>query len=273
MSELERDGIILLGCGRMGSALLSGWLNRGIPPQSISVIEPQPSDWLRSQPVKLNPGPGMNQSPAVCLLAIKPQIAGEAITSVRHFGGGSTLFLSILAGTQIAFLESEFGPGTPVVRTMPNTPAAIGSGITAITGNRHCTADHIDLAEQLMAAVGDTVRIEDEELMDAVTALSGSGPAYVFHMVEAMTAAGEEMGFKPDVAKKLAVATVAGAGGLLTQPGSEPGELRKMVTSPGGTTEAALEVLMDPETGLRPLMSRCIWAAHQRGRELGKLHD
>ena len=270
--QINRRGIVLLGCGKMGSALLSGWLARGIDPKSVDVIEPYPSEWLKSQPVGLNRQPH-GRAPAVCLLAVKPQAAEGALGEVRGFGGGETVVVSIIAGLPISYLDSVFGPGTPIVRTMPNTPAAIGQGITALSGNRSAGTADIELAEGLMSAVGETVRLDDEELMDAVTALSGSGPAYVFHLIEAMAEVGEELGLGADVAGKLALATVAGAGRLAASTDRSPAELRVDVTSPAGTTEAALRHLMDPESGLRQLMLRSMRAAEARGRELGRLHD
>ncbi len=272
IDELNSRGIVLLGCGKMGSALLSGWLKRKIEPKSIDVVEPFPSDWLRSQPVRLNRSQ-LNPTPAVCLLAVKPQAAKDAFENVLAFGGGRTVVVSIIAGLPIAYLESIFGPETPIVRTMPNTPAAIGQGITALAGNQISGSADVDLAEGLMSAVGETVRLENEELMNAVTALSGSGPAYVFHLIETMAKVGEELGLEAGISLKLAVATVAGAGQLATTSNRSPADLRVDVTSPGGTTEAALMHLMNPESGLRRLMSDCMRAAEMRGRELGKLHD
>ena len=272
IDELNRGGIVLLGCGKMGSALLSGWLARRINPESVKVIEPYPSEWLRSQGVGLNRKLS-GRSPAVCVLAVKPQAAEGALGDVRGFGGGETVVVSIIAGLPITYLESVFGAGTPIVRTMPNTPAAIGQGVTALSGNRHAGATDMELAEGLMSAVGETVRLDDEGLMDAVTALSGSGPAYVFHLIETMAEVGQELGLGSGVARKLAVATIAGAGGLAAASDRTPSELRVDVTSPGGTTEAALRHLMDPDSGLRQLMSRSMRAAEARGRELGRLHD
>ena len=271
IDELNRGGIVLLGCGKMGSALLSGWLTRQINPESVDVIEPFPSEWLKSRGVGLNRRPS-GRVPAVCVLAVKPQAAEGALGDVRGFGGGKTVVVSIIAGLPITYLESVFGPGTPIVRTMPNTPAAIGQGITALSGNRHAQSADMELAEGLMSAVGETVRLEDEGLMDAVTALSGSGPAYVFHLIETMAEVGKELGLGSGVARRLAVATIAGAGGLAASSDRTPSELRVEVTSPGGTTEAALKHLMDPESGLRQLMSRSMRAAEARGRELGSLH-
>ncbi|RMD93050.1 MAG: pyrroline-5-carboxylate reductase [Alphaproteobacteria bacterium] len=266
--EIARRGLVLLGCGKMGSAMLAGWLRQGLPAEAVWVIEPRPSDWLKGLAgVHLNvPLP---QAPAVAVVAVKPQMMGEALPQLAGLGGGATLVISIAAGTPIARFEEVLGAATPIVRAMPNTPAAIGRGITALMGNAAAGEAHMALAEALLSAVGETVRLESEAQMDAVTAVSGSGPAYVFLLIEAMAAAGEAEGLAPHLAMRLAKATVAGAGALATVEGAEPpDQLRVNVTSPGGTTAAALEVLMDPDSGLVPLMRRAIHAAAERSREL-----
>jgi pyrroline-5-carboxylate reductase len=269
-AEVAGRGLVLLGCGKMGSALLQGWLAGGLPPRSVWVSDPQPSAFvqgLHRQGVRLNAG--LPEAPAVVVVAVKPQMMAAALQPVSGLGGGRTLVLSIAAGTRIAAFEAAFGPGTPVVRAMPNTPAAVGRGITAIVGNAAATAAHLALAEALLAAVGEVVRLADERQIDAVTAVSGSGPAYVFHLIEALAAAGAAEGLAPDLAMRLARATVAGAGELAHRAAETAEELRVNVTSPGGTTAAALRVLMDPETGLAPLLRRAVAAAAARGRELG----
>ena len=271
LEPLERSGVVLLGCGTMGSALLKGWLRKGLRPQSIHIIEPYPSEWLEGQPIQLNCDL-QGHRPAVCVIAVKPQTVRKSIECVRDFGNGDTVIVSIVAGLPIAYLEAAFGPRTPIVRAMPNTPAAIGCGITALIGNGISGIQDIELAEELMSAAGETVRIDDESLMDAVTALSGSGPAYVFHLMEAMAAAGAELGLEPQTAERLAVATVSGAGKLAEAGSRCPAELRVDVTSPGGTTEAALERLMNADAGLSKLMSECMHAAWSRGRQLGAAH-
>lgn len=249
----------------MGSALLAGWLAAGVPAASVWVIEPNPSDWLKGAGVHLNEGvPG---APAVALLAVKPQMMGAALPALQALGNGTTLFVSIAAGTTIAAFEAALGARTPIVRTMPNTPAMVNRGITALCRNSHVSDGDMALAVALMAAVGETVLLEGEHQIDAVTAVSGSGPAYVFHLIEAMAAAGEAEGLSPEVAMKLARATVSGAGELAHRSGESAAQLRINVTSPGGTTAAALAVLM-PE--LPGLMARAVKAAADRGRELGK---
>jgi len=268
LDRVKDRGLVLLGCGKMGSALLQGWLGQGVPAEAIHVIEPHPSDWLAATGVHLNAG--LPASPAIVLLAVKPQMMGAALPQVAALGGGGTLVLSIAAGTTIARFESLFGPATPIIRAMPNTPAAVGRGITAIIGNAHSAEADLQLAEALLSAVGQVVRLQGEDQMDAVTAVSGSGPAYVFHLIEALAAAGEAQGLPADLAMQLARATVCGAGELAHRAPESAAQLRINVTSPGGTTAAALAVLMDPATGLPPLMQRAVKAAADRGRELGQ---
>lgn len=266
VDHLAEKGLVLLGCGKMGSALLQGWLAKGVPPASVWVMDPNPSDWLRATGVHVNTDlPG---SPAIALIAVKPQMMGEALPRLRSFGNGETLFVSIAAGTPINAFEALLGDQTPIVRAMPNTPAAVGRGITALIGNRHASQDALDLAEMLLRAVGQVVRLESEDQMDAVTGLSGSGPAYVFHMIECLARAGAAQGLAPDLAMQLAKATVAGAGALAEAADESPAQLRVNVTSPNGTTQAGLAVLMDEEAGLPPLIARTVAAATDRSREL-----
>ncbi|WP_068299419.1 pyrroline-5-carboxylate reductase [Pararhodobacter sp. CCB-MM2] len=268
MDDIAARGLVLLGCGKMGSALLEGWLKQGLPATSVHVLEPRPSDWLKATGVAINQG--VPSDPAVALLAVKPQMMGEALPSLQALGGGKTLFISIAAGTSLQTLEDSLGAGTPIVRVMPNTPAAVARGISALIGNAHATEAHEALAGSLMAAVGEVVTLENEGQMDAVTGVSGSGPAYVFHMIEALAAAGEAQGLSPELAMKLARATVCGAGELAHQSPESAAQLRVNVTSPGGTTAAGLAQLMDAESGLPPLMRRTVAAATDRSKELGK---
>jgi len=260
--------LVLLGCGKMGSALLEGWLKGGLTPGQVQVIEPKPSDWLQGLAARglvLNPAA---LAPAtVAVIAVKPQMMGAAAPQLVSLAGQGTVFLSIAAGTPIAAFEKLFGTGSPVIRSMPNTPAAVGRGITALIGNAAATEAQMAMAEALLAAVGQTVRLETEEQMHAVTGLSGSGPAYVFHMIEAMAAAGEAAGLAPDLAMQLARATVAGAGALADAAPDSAAQLRINVTSPAGTTAAGLTVLM-PE--LPDLMIRTVAAAANRSRELAE---
>lgn len=268
LDEVAARGLVLLGCGKMGSALLRGWLAGGVPPGAVHVVEPSPSDWLRATGVALA-GP-LPEAPAVAVVAVKPQMMGAALPAMAALGGGATLVLSIAAGTPIAAFEAAFGPGTPVVRAMPNTPAAIGRGISAMVGNGAAGAARLALAESLLSAVGEVVRLGSEDQLHAVTALSGSGPAYVFHLIEALAAAGEAEGLPAELSLRLARATVAGAGALAAETGEDPGKLRRDVTSPNGTTQAGLGVLMDEGAGLAPLIRRTVRAAAARSVELAR---
>lgn len=266
MDSVAARGLVLLGCGKMGSALLQGWLDRGLPPDAVHVIDPAPSDWLRGSGVHVNAE--LPASPAIAVIAVKPQMMGDALPALQSMGGGDTLFVSIAAGTPLTVYEAVFGTESPIIRAMPNTPAAVGRGITAIIGNRSARADHLALAETLLSAVGQVVRLDAEDQMDAVTGVSGSGPAYVFHMIECLAAAGAAQGLPEDLAMRLARATVAGAGALSEAADETPAQLRRNVTSPGGTTRAGLAVLMDDAAGLPPLIRRTVAAAADRSREL-----
>ena len=267
-SVITARGLVLLGCGKMGSAMLAGWLGDGLPATAVHVIDPNPSDWLRGTGVALN-GP-LPDAPAIVLIAVKPQMMGDALPAIRAFGGGGTIFLSVAAGTPISAFEDAFGTASPIIRAMPNTPAAVGRGITALIGNAAADDAALDLAERLLSAVGQTVRLDSEDQMDAVTAVSGSGPAYVFHLIETLARAGEGEGLSPDLAMRLALATVAGAGALAEGSDDSPTQLRINVTSPKGTTEAALGVLMDESRGFPALLREAVAAAANRSRELGR---
>jgi pyrroline-5-carboxylate reductase len=266
MNDVADRGLVLLGCGKMGSAMLEGWLRSGLPATSIWVIDPKPSVWLKEQGVDLSGN--IPASPAVAIIAVKPQMMSAALPDVTALGNGDTLVISIAAGTSIRTFEDVLGSQTPLVRAMPNTPAAIGRGITALVGNGNAHSDHMDLAEALLLSVGQTVRLEDEGQMDAVTAVSGSGPAYVFHLIETLAAAGETEGLSAALAMQLAKATVGGAGQLAEDAAEAPAQLRINVTSPNGTTQAALDVLMDPEAGFPPLLRKAVAAAAARSKEL-----
>lgn len=266
LDKVAEKGLVLLGCGKMGGAMLAGWLKGGLPASSVWVMDPKPSEWLQGTGVHLNAG--LPDNPAVALIAVKPQMMGDALPGLQALGGGETVFLSIAAGTPISAFEAAFGSASPVIRAMPNTPAAVGRGITAIIGNAHVDEQALVMAEELLSAVGQVVRLEEEDQINAVTGVSGSGPAYVFHLIETLAAAGEAQGLSPELAMQLAKATVAGAGALAEEAAEDPAQLRVNVTSPNGTTQAALEVLMDSEEGFPPLLQKAVKAATDRAREL-----
>ncbi|MBT5318132.1 MAG: pyrroline-5-carboxylate reductase [Rhodobacteraceae bacterium] len=265
-SDIAQRGLVLLGCGKMGSAMLEGWLSSGLPAQSVWALDPHPSAWLQQQDIHLNAA--LPSDPALVLVAVKPQLMQAALPQMSKFGNGTTLFLSIAAGITIAGFEAILGPHTPIIRAMPNTPAAIGQGITALSGNHRIEERHLVLAEGLLGAIGQTLRLEHEAQMDAVTGVSGSGPAYVFYMIDCLAAAARAQGLGEDVAMQLAKATVAGAGALAATSPETPEQLRINVTSPNGTTQAGLEVLMQAKGGLDALMRETVAAAVNRSRDL-----
>jgi pyrroline-5-carboxylate reductase len=268
---MTQKSLGLAGAGRMGTALLDGWANaRGHGfARAVSVFEPQPGPAaqaaIKTLGAQLNPAP--NGVLDALVLAVKPQIFAEAAPALKPLVGPGTLVVSIMAGVTSAALKQKLGAAR-VVRAMPNTPGAIGKGITGYAASDLSAEDRAE-AEALLAPLGAVERVPNESDIDAVTAVSGSGPAYVFFLVEALAAAGEAEGLDKATALKLARQTVAGAGALLDASDEPADALRRAVTSPGGTTAAALDVLM-AEGGLAALMRRAVRAAAARSRELGK---
>jgi pyrroline-5-carboxylate reductase len=261
--------ILLAGAGKMGGALLEGWLALGLDPKHIVVIEPAPAGHLTAladRGVRLNPPRDRIGEVAAVMVAVKPQVAPEVMPALAPLVGAATVVVSIMAGRTLQFLEAAL-PGAAVIRAMPNTPAAIGRGITVAVANARVSREQRGLVHTLLSTVGAVEWAPDEALMDAVTALSGSGPAYVFLLAEAMARAGVAAGLPPALAETLARATVAGSGELLHRSALDAATLRQHVTSPGGTTAAALDVLMAKD-GLDPLMIRAIAAATKRSRDL-----
>jgi pyrroline-5-carboxylate reductase len=261
--------LVLVGAGKMGGALLEGWLRLGLDPGRIAVLEPLPRPEvaaLAAHGLRLNPDPGTLGNAAAVVIALKPQVAADALPALAPLVSASTVVVSIMAGRTLQFLAGALARPTAIVRAMPNMPAAIGRGIT-VAVPRNVNAAQRDLADQLLAATGSVEWIDDEALMDAVTAVSGSGPAYVFLLAETLAQAGAAAGLPLPLAQKLARETVAGSGELLHRSALDAAALRVNVTSPGGTTAAALAVLMG-QNGLAPLMTRAIAAATARSREL-----
>jgi pyrroline-5-carboxylate reductase len=261
--------ILLVGAGKMGSALLDGWLALGLAADKVAVIEPQPASEiaaLAARGLRLNPARAALGEVSAIVIAVKPQTAPDAMPALASFVGASTVVVSIMAGRTLRFLGEALPPAA-LIRAMPNTPAAIGRGITVAVANTRVSASQHDLVHALLSAVGAVEWVADEALMDAVTALSGSGPAYVFLLAEAMAQAGAAAGLPPALAATLARATVAGSGELLHRSPLDAATLRQNVTSPGGTTAAALDVLMAKD-GLDSLMTAAIAAATRRSREL-----
>lgn len=271
LSKLSKQEIVIVGCGKMGSALLKGWLAEGLDPNEITVIDPDPSDWLIKQTVRLNKTLPIN--PSIVLIAVKPQMMPDVVPKLKKLGNSKTLFISIAAGTSISYFQRILGNQTPIVRAMPNTPASIGKGITAIIANAYVSDIELKATKKLLSSVGKIVSLDSEEQMDAVTAVSGSGPAYVFHLIEALADAGQANGLNAELSMTLAKATVAGAGLLAEKSNEDPTNLRINVTSPGGTTAAALKILMDQDTGFNSLLFKAVEAASNRSKELRGSED
>ncbi len=264
--------LLLAGGGKMGGALLEGWLERGMAPDGITVIEPDPTAaaaWGRRGVGVLGDAADIapDAAPEVVVFAVKPQVMDHVAPAYGRFAGPGCVFLSIAAGKPIAYFENALGAAAAVVRAMPNTPAAVRRGITVACANARVEPGQRDLCNGLLEAVGEVAWVEDEGLLDAVTALSGGGPAYVFLLVECLARAGVEAGLPEELALRLARVTVAGSGELLARSTEQPETLRRNVTSPGGTTAEALEVLM-ADDGWQPLLTKAIAAATRRSREL-----
>jgi pyrroline-5-carboxylate reductase len=267
--------VVLVGCGNMGFAMLSGWLKSAkLIAGETFVVEP--NEALRQRAAKLGSGAVADAAalpaalkPNIVIFAVKPQVMREVVPAYRRFTGAGTTFVSIAAGTGIAVFEELLGSSAAVIRCMPNTPAAIGKGMMVMVSNAKVSSQAKDFVGDLLSASGKVATIEDEALMDAVTAVSGSGPAYIFHFIEALTAAAEQAGLPTETARLLAMQTVYGAASLAAESGEDPALLRQQVTSPKGTTAAALEVLMG-EKGLTKLLTEAVEAARRRSIELGK---
>lgn len=268
----KKRPLVLVGCGKMGGALLDRWVKAGLAAADVLVVEPAGKEAAGGAAAKARFVAGVADLPAkltprIIVLAVKPQVMGDVLPLLSKFGSGGTLILSIAAGFRSGGIIDALGEGTPVIRAMPNTPAAVGKGMSAIVRSEGASAEDHALVEALLGAVGEVAWVDSEDDLDAVTALSGSGPAYVFHLVEAMASAGERVGLSEDTARRLARQTIIGAAALLETSDEDASTLRRNVTSPKGTTEAALEILM-AEDGLGDLMRKAIRAAAKRGREL-----
>jgi pyrroline-5-carboxylate reductase len=271
MSLALKGTLVLVGAGKMGGAMLEGWLKSGADPKKIAVLDPFVSEDMKTllarHKVPLNTSIAGIRDAEVVLIAVKPQMTEEVLPTVAGLGISKPLILSIVAGKTIASFERHFGKSAAVIRTIPNTPAAIGRGITAMSANSNVSAKQLQLATDLLSAIGEVVTVDREELIDCATAVSGSGPAYVFYMTECLARAAEKIGLPPALAMQLARATVAGSGELMWVTGTEAATLRQNVTSPKGTTYAALQVLM-AEDGMALLLEKAVKAAADRSREL-----
>ena len=270
--SLENLSIILVGGGNMGGALAGGWLKNGVPASQITVIDPalspQMTKFLSDNVIRHVFSAENISPPDVLLVAVKPQVMGKVLHSIKHLVGEHTVVVSVAAGTTLSFMEGALGQ-CAIVRAMPNTPALVQRGITVACANSNVSETHVEQANLLLGSTGSIEWLNDENLMDAVTAVSGSGPAYVFHLTEALSNAAIATGLPEALARKLALETVAGAGEMMMQSDQLPAKLRENVTSPGGTTQAALAILMDKD-GFPDLLKRAVDAAVKRGGELSK---
>ncbi|MDY0871357.1 pyrroline-5-carboxylate reductase [Dongia rigui] len=273
MAKLELPGALLLvGCGKMGGALLRGWLKQGVAAKSVYVVDLAPKDLddVKAAGVHILTSPDQlpaDLKPAIILLAVKPQFMDEALGHYKKYAGADTTYLSIAAGKTVAYFKRALGENALIVRSMPNTPAAVSRGMTVICRDKQVPASILDLCGQLLTAVGEVAWIDDEQLLNQVTAVSGGGPAYVFLLIEALAEAGRVNGLPADLAMQLARSTVCGSGELAYQSSESATALRQAVMSPKGTTLEAINVLM-ADDGIQPLMNRAIAAATRRSREL-----
>ena len=267
------DGrLVLIGAGKMGTAMLQGWLDAGIGADRVTIFDPSPPPetmaLIKEHSISHNPEVGSVDAVEAILVAVKPQVVDEVLPAMADLARGKPLVVSVVAGKTIAAFRQHFGEDIPVIRTIPNTPAAVGRGITAMAASDGVSPQQSELATALLASLGEVVTVPEEAMIDACTAISGSGPAYIFYMTECMTAAAQELGLPPDIAEQLARATVAGAGELMRATGTPASVLRENVTSPNGTTYAALQVLMADSDGMKQLMARATAQAEKRSREL-----
>ena len=266
--------VVLAGCGNMGFAMLSGWLKSGkLNPHEVYVVEPNEALRARAEALGAQVSAAAADMPAeiapkLVIFAVKPQVMRDVIPAYQRFAGMGTTYLSIAAGTRVQVFEDLLGKSASIVRCMPNTPAAIGKGMMVTYANQNVPDDAKSFVADLLSASGEVATIDDEGLMDAVTAVSGSGPAYVFHFIESLTAAAEAAGLPTETAKLLAMQTVYGAAALAAESDETPGKLREQVTSPNGTTAAALNVLMGGDR-LKTLVTEAVEAARKRSVELG----
>jgi pyrroline-5-carboxylate reductase len=271
MSISLEGTIVLVGAGKMGGAMLEGWLAAGANPEKIVVLDPFASEEMKVLLVKhgvaLNPRVADIRAVEVILVAVKPQMMEDVLPTIVTLGASNPLILSVAAGKTIASFERHFGSRAAIIRTIPNTPAAIGRGITAMCANPNVSNKQMQLATALLGEIGEVVTVDREDLIDCVTAVSGSGPAYVFYLTECLANAAEKIGIPGALAMQLARATVAGSGELMRVSGTDAATLRQNVTSPKGTTYAALQVLM-ADDGMKPLFEKAIKAAADRSREL-----
>ena len=267
------QNLLLIGCGKMGKALLKGWLNHGILPKAITIVEPMGIESVGAgKNVRVLASPNeieASYKPGIIIFAIKPQVMDEIVPNYKRFVSPNTLYLSIAAGKPSTYFERLLGKKGAIIRTMPNTPAAVGCGMTVAFANPNVKKEQKQFAQFLLETIGKVSWLDDEASMDAVTAVSGSGPAYIFLLIECLTKAGKRLGLDPILAEQLARETVIGCGELVKKSDETAENLRQNVTSPGGTTAAALKILTG-QNGMEALMIKAVEAATLRSQELSQ---
>lgn len=271
----QQKSILLIGCGKMGGAILNGLLKNGFETKNIRVAEPNEETRQRLNQKGIESRPSATEfgdfAPDIVFLAVKPFLIEQVIDDVKPFTDKGSAVLSIIAGRKIDWFKEKLGSNSVIFRAMPNTPAAIGEGITGVTASTGYNERQRQIADLILHACGKVVWLENEKQIDAVTAVSGSGPAYVFYLTEALTKAAVSLGLPDEIAEQLAKSTVTGSAYLMNESRETPEKLRQNVTTPNGTTAAALEILMNPETGFEPLLKTAVKAAEKRSEELSKV--
>ena len=267
------NNVLIVGAGNMGEAMLRGWVKASNELNQLYVREPNPSNWLKKmnyeKKIKLNPS-DIKAQINVCIFCVKPQVAEQVIMDTKIDLAENSFIISVIAGKDFNFFDSIFKVPYPVIRVMPNTPVSIEAGVSAIVGNKSSSLSNIKWTEHLFRILGSTVILEKENLIDAVTAISGSGPAYIFNFAEILIGVGKDLGLSEEISKKIVLQTIVGAGLLAINSDKSPSKLRENVTSPNGTTQAALNILMDKKNGWREIMKNAVVAAHERSKFLAK---
>lgn len=270
----QNTSLLLIGCGKMGGSVLIGLLKNGFPAQNICVAEPNEAirETLTEKGIRCAADASAltDFDPDIVFLAVKPFLIGQVIDGVKPFTDKGSVVLSIIAGRQIGWFKEKLGTNAVIFRAMPNTPAAVGKGITGVTSCGLADEAQKKMAESILRSCGEVVRLDSESQIDAVTAVSGSGPAYLFYLTEALTQAAKAVGLSDENAGKLARETIIGSAALMAESSETPAVLRQNVTTPNGTTAAALEILMNPQNGFEPLLTQAVKAAEKRSKELAK---
>ena len=265
--------ILMVGSGNMGEAMLRGWVTAANESNKFYVREPNPSKWLirMSDTKKINLNPlNIKDKINVCIFAVKPKVAEQVIMDNKNNLADNSFIISVIAGKDFNFFHNIFKVPYPVIRVMPNTPVSIEQGVSAIIGNKFSSLADIKWTEHLFSILGKTVILKKEDMIDVVTAISGSGPAYIFNFAEIIIAVGKDLGLSEEISKKIVLQTIVGAGLLATDSDKSPSKLREDVTSPNGTTQAALNILMDTQNGWDEIIKNAVIAAYERSKSLAK---